>query len=299
MEKNIVSRSEFARLALVTAGAVTKALRSALAPAAVGKRIDANHPTAVKYIEDHDPDNSNSEAGPATGIDVLYEQAVAFFQSRGKISTSSLQREFKIGYNRAKRLTDTIRIADVVTIATKAAPPPPEKKAPPPPEKKALSPARVVKGHEARNNTKKSESLNKLNERIEQGETLHEIPDDIKAFVHMTLHELLTRFGTETAFNDWLKATKSIEDINEKRLKNAITRGELVSVKLVKVGVIEHFDTAFNKLLSDGAKTIARRVVAMNGAGRTVQDCEEFVADQISSFIKPAKAKIARTLKNV
>jgi len=114
----------------------------------------------------------------------------------------------------------------------------------------------------------------------------------------MTLRELIQRFGTDGAFVDWLKATKAIEDINEKRLKNAVTRGELVNIKLVKLGVIEHFETMFNKLLTDGAKTIARRITSMHGAGRSVEDCEAFAADQVSSFIKPAKAKIARALRN-
>ena len=125
-----------------------------------------------------------------------------------------------------------------------------------------------------------------------------EIPTDIKDFADMTLNELIQKFGTDTAFVEWLRATKSIEDINEKRLKNAVTQGELVDRKLIKKGVIEPFDTAFNKLLTDGAKTIARRVSSMANSGRPVVDCEKFVTGQISSFIKPMKAKIARTLRS-
>jgi len=106
------------------------------------------------------------------------------------------------------------------------------------------------------------------------------------------------RFGTATAFLDWLNATKRIEDINEKRIKNATTRGELVSRKLVQVGVIEVFESMFKKMLSDGSKTIARRVHAMAKADREVEDCEKFTADQIGSFIRPAKAKSTRALKN-
>ena len=268
MVKKLVSKSEFARLAGVSAAAVTKALRSGLRDAADGKRIDANHPVAVKYIQDKADAPTPSTTEPAPGIDPLYEAAVAHCQSIKRISISAIQRELKIGYARSKRIVDTMKGAGVVIDMLATQPTKPEP---------------VVKGHAAKNNAKKSEALAGITSDIENGRTLHEIPEDIKAFAHMTLAELIKRF----------------EDINEKRLKNAVTRGELISVRLVKTGVIEHFDTAFTKLLSDGAKTIARRVLAMGGAGRTVPECEEFVANQISSFIKPAKAKINRALKNV
>ena len=89
----------------------------------------------------------------------------------------------------------------------------------------------------------------------------------------------------------------AIEDINEKRLKNAQTKGELVSRELVKLGVIDPIDAAHIKLLTDGAKTIARRVTAMHDAGRPLDDVEKFVKNQITSFIRPIKAKVARALK--
>lgn len=289
MVKKLVSRSEFARMAGVSAAAVTKALRGPLRDVADGKRIDAGHPLAVKYIEE--------KAGamtpePASGIDPLYEYAVAHCQSNGRYTASNIQRGCRVGYNRACKILSMIEAANL----HKAAPPPPGKRpeplAPPP------KPANVVKGHTAAKNQREAESIAQIREEIENGGMIHEIPDDLDDFLDMTLRVIVTRYGTKTAFLDWLKATKSIEDINEKRLKNAQTRGELVNRSLVKLGVIEPFDTAFNKLLTDGAKTIARRVTAMSGAGRSVEDCEAFVADQISSFIKPAKAKIARALKN-
>ena len=52
------------------------------------------------------------------------------------------------------------------------------------------------------------------------------------------------------------------------------------------------------KLLTDGAKTIARRGTAMHDAGRDMLEIEKFVADQITSFIRPVKAKVARALRD-
>lgn len=128
---------------------------------------------------------------------------------------------------------------------------------------------------------------------------LFEIPEDIQAFADMTLRQLVEKFGTATRFLDWLNATKRIEDINEKRLKNAQTRGELVSRQLVKVGILDPVDTAHRKLLTDGAKTIARRVTAKNAAGDSLESVEEFVVDQLSSFIRPMKAQVSRIVKRI
>ncbi|MCH9712763.1 MAG: hypothetical protein K0U20_09085 [Proteobacteria bacterium] len=286
MVKNLISKAELSRRALVSAAAVTKASNSILKDAVEGRRIDANHPAVKKYIAEHTGATTDE---PATGIDPLYEDALRLCNENGRFTVSNISRGLKIGVARAKKIFATMQAAGT------------DKPGPLPPTANGAAPTTakpVVKGHGAKNHTKKTAALENLNDSIESGTTLHEIPEDIKAFADMTLAELIKRFGTDGAFVDWLRAVKSIEDINEKRLKNAVTRGELVSRNLIKVGVIEPFDTAFNKLLTDGAKTIARRVCAMNGAGRSVEDCEDFVADQVSSFIKPAKAKISRTLKN-
>ena len=98
---------------------------------------------------------------------------------------------------------------------------------------------------------------------------------------------------------DWLKAMKKIEHINEKRPKNTQTISELVSLDLVKIGVVEPFDTMCNKLLTNGVATITRRVTSISSAGRSVEDCEVFVADQVSSFIKVFKAESLRELASV
>ena len=123
-----------------------------------------------------------------------------------------------------------------------------------------------------------------------------EIPDNIQDFVDMTLREIIGRFGTETRFGDWLKATKQIEDIAAARIKNAASAGELVSRHLVKIGIIDPINSAHVRLLRDGSKTIAQRSTAMVKAGATPVEIEAFVEDQIASFIRPVKAKVRRAL---
>ena len=264
----------------MTSGAsVTRACATVLKGATVGKKIDANHKDTLKYIDDRVHGTTNE---PATGIDELYEAAIAVCRANQRYTQSNISRGLKIGVARAKKIFAMMQAAGTDKPGPARAP------------RATTTATPVVRGTNKVNHTKKTAAL----ENINNGTVIHEIPDDINKFADMTLRELIQRFGTDIAFLDWLKATKSIEDINEKRLKNAQTRKELVNIKLVKNGVVEHFETMFNKLLTDGAKTIARRVTSMHGAGRSVEDCETFVADQVSSFIKPAKAKIARALRN-
>jgi hypothetical protein len=158
-----------------------------------------------------------------------------------------------------------------------------------------LKPPRVIKGQELLKNERKSEALSNMFQPPRE----HEVPEAIEAFADMSLRQIIKRFGTEQAFVDWLKAGKEIEAIEEKRLKNAEKKGQLVNRELVKRGIIEPIDSMHIKLLTDGAKTLSRRVTTMHDSGETVETIEKFIAEHITSFIRPVKSKVARALKNV
>jgi len=217
MSKEIISRAEFARRANVSAAAVTKACTKRLIKAVVGKRIDAAHPDAIKYLESQKPK-----------VDIVING-------------------------------------------------------------ETFKPAESKRGWDAKNEQKKKD---------DQSQPI-EVPENIEEFADMSLRDIIDKFGTDVRFLDWLKATKEIEIINEKRIKNAISKNELVSRELVKFGIIDPIDSTFTKLLTDGSKTIARRATAMQDSGRSLADIEDFVKDQIASFIRPMKAKIKRSFKNV
>ena len=125
---------------------------------------------------------------------------------------------------------------------------------------------------------------------------LKQIPEDIRALIDMPLRALVAIFGTDRRFVDWLKAIKDIEEIQGRRLKSAKEEGVLVARRLVEVGVIDPIDTAHRQLMTDGAKTISVRLRAMADAGRTQQECEDFVREQIGSFVKPLKKKMAKAI---
>jgi hypothetical protein len=166
---------------------------------------------------------------------------------------------------------------------------------------------KIISGKNAAKETKKKEAakeaLKNIND-IEDPEIKEEdystidIPEDIREFADWSLRKIIFHFGTDVRFLDFLKALKAIEEINEKQLKNAKTKGELVSRELIKVFVIDIFNACFIKMLSDGARTITTRTIAMVKAKRKQSDILDFVVDTIASFIKPAKVKAKRGLKN-
>lgn len=124
------------------------------------------------------------------------------------------------------------------------------------------------------------------------------IDTNIRSVYRLTLGEIVEHFGTKQQFADWIKQAKELEEVHIKRLKSAVTEGKLVSRQLVKDGVFDPIDTCFRKLLTDGAKTIARRLHTMVEAGGSVDASEKYVRDQMTSHIRVMKAKVKRTLKN-
>lgn len=123
-------------------------------------------------------------------------------------------------------------------------------------------------------------------------------PGDMSELQSRSIGDILQEFGTEIAFLDWLRACKSIEDINEKRTKNAAANGLLISRDLVKLGVIEPIDTALTLMLTDAVKTSVRRLDAMQKTGATLKAREDYMREQLASVIRPLKAKLKRTMKN-
>lgn len=278
MVKKSVNKSEFARLAGVSAAAVTKAAKGPLLAAMDGKRVDVAHPVAVEYLAKQDRAQTPP---PATGVDPLYEEAVETCERTGRYSASNLQRELKIGYTRATRIVATMKAAGVTS----------HKNAPPDKREQSQPAPRAISGRQAANETKKRQPPPPQDQ-------IFEVPEDIQTFAEMTLRELVERFGTDNRFLDWLNATQKIEAINEKRLKNAQTKGTLISRELVKHSVIDTFNAAHLRLMKDGAKSIAAGVVSKHSGGAELSEVEAFVSDILGSFIKPIKSKITRVLKD-
>lgn len=260
----------------VSAQSVTEACRSKLAPAVFGSRIDAAHPAAVAYRKKKEERPTETSA-PAPGIDPLYEKALEIVWRDNRFSATHLRKTLKIDNERAKRIIMQLIAAQVIPVEGNIG-------------------GMVVKPRPISPPAKKSFRREKytLPENIDPPDV--DAPEDVSSIMGMTLREIITVYGTGQAFGDWLDATETIEKIHEKRLKNAQTEGKLVSRDLVKRGIIEPIETAHVRMMTDGAKTIARRTVAMVKAGRGQEPVEAFIRDQISSFIRPVKSKVKRAM---
>ena len=281
--RNVIKRAEFARLVGISAASVTRDCSTKLKAALVGKWIDADHPDAQEYIKKHKAKQEKNTI-TTTGLDPLYEDAISFCHEHGVYNAGVLRKGIGVGAERAKKIFEMMKFAGVVPEPGE----PPPKIERPPQIKQKLPP---VKGHAKKNLRKKAESLAKIKEN-----KIFEIPDEMEMFADMTLRELIQRFGSDIAFVDWLKATKLIEEINERRLKNAKTKNELVSRELVKRGIIEPIDAAHIKMLTDGVRTLNIKITTLVKSDETDKTKEDTISETITSFLKPVKEKIKKTL---
>lgn len=289
MAKNLQKRSEFAKLAGVAPSAITRQCRPGkpLAAACVGKRIDADHPAAVAYVESQQRPSWDEEIAQS-GTDPLYADAVEACQRANRWAAEFITEELGITRDRGRVLARLIRAA-----GAHGRPAPPDD--PPPP--KPLKPR--PRGQAAVKEAKKRAPPVDPAGTGEGGADAVEIPPEIQAFADMPLRELVRRFGSDVRFLEWLKAVEKLEVIEARRLKNAETAGRLVARDLVVKAVIDPFTSAHLRLISDGAKTIAAGAASKARAGAELQELEVYVADVIGSFLKPVKAKVARGLRDV
>ena len=286
MVKELVTRAEFSRRSDVSAASVTKACAGVLKNAVEGKRIDAKHKDAIAYLKKHSKEKAPTHVA---GIDPLYEDAVDVCKKANRYSANIIKQSLNIGTTRATKIFKTMTAAGDV----------PDKKEMKAAEKDIDAVVDSVieertkshkRGHVSKNEAKK--------QKPPSDDLILGAPDDIQGLADMSLRELMEKFGTDTRFVDWLRATKSIEDIAEKRLKNAEKSGELISRELVRIGIISVIDGAFTRMLSDGSKTIAVRAKAVIDAGGSQMDVELLVAKQLTSFINPTKSKMKRVLRD-
>lgn len=278
MVKNLVTRYKFSLMAGVTAAAITKACRGVLKGAVSGKRIDLNSQAAKDYLD------KQIKPVPKIGRDALYDDAVECCEQADRYSGEYLRGVFGIGSERARRIVETMRINGVI--------PKDAGKKLKPGEKQSIN--LTIPHVRGRAKLKEEKKYGKGN-----APKIFEIPEDIEEFADMSLRDVVSKFGTDVRFCDWLKATQLIESINEKRLKNAETKGDLVSRKLVKTSVISPIDTCHRRLLSDGARSLSIRVPAMHDAGDDQKKIEGYIHDQLTSFIRPMKSKVSRALRDI
>jgi len=77
----------------------------------------ANYLEEITRESSESSDGLGSSFGEDAETDALYDQAVEFVTESRKASISSVQRRFKVGYNRAARMIEDMEAAGVVSAA--------------------------------------------------------------------------------------------------------------------------------------------------------------------------------------
>jgi hypothetical protein len=134
---------------------------------------------------------------------------------------------------------------------------------------------------------------------VEVTRFLRDYPEDIRKLADKSLRELLGIFGTSEHFESWLKALKGMEDVHKQRLANLEKERQLINVNIVKTGIIEPFNNAHKRLLTDGVRSLSKRLVTMIRADADEEKCEEYIRERMMSFIKGAKATAIRILEEM
>ena len=270
MVKKLISRSDFAAKAGVSGAAISKACKGPLLDAVEGKFIDLNHKSAIAYLES----KKNGKTTPALeGIDSLYEEALEVCREAGRCSQTLLRDKLMIGSDRAKKLVALIQNANIQDFEKPAA-------------------EKVKREEKARPHTRGT-AAKKQQAIQEDDEELFELLDrNVAQYADMTLRDIVKKFGTATRFAEYLRAMKEISMIEDREIKIAQTKGELVHRDLVSQLIIEPIDSAHVKLMRDGSKTIAVRMAAMHGSGADINEMQLVTSELIASFIKPVKAKV-------
>lgn len=186
---------------------------------------------------------------------------------------------------------------------TKTAGPPPERKRKPtagrPPSEKGEESAQPPRRRGPRKGSSRSSSGADDGPAPNAAELAREVTgEEIEAYSHLSLDELVERFGTAIAFRDWLDARKKISEIREKDLKNDETEGRLIERELVRTHIFGAIEAGNRRLLGDAPKTIARRLYALAKSGAPIEEAEGVVREIMASQLKPVKATAARVLRN-
>ena len=121
---------------------------------------------------------------------------------------------------------------------------------------------------------------------------------DISSLLEIPLGQFIDEFGSQDGvkFKNWLLSVKTIEEINEKRIKNHKSKGDLISRDFVKTYIIDYVDSSNSKLLYDAVSTIAKVVIHAVEAGDTLQEVEIKIKNEISSQIKNIKKTVIKRL---
>lgn len=120
---------------------------------------------------------------------------------------------------------------------------------------------------------------------------------DLDLLPHMTITEVMFKYGTFEPFKDMVTALKIIEEVKIKKVEAQAKRQTYIPRDLVSQHVFPAVDNAFTKLVEDFPSSITKEVVSMVKAGTKPIEVEQLVRGKISKILKDVKANALRMLK--
>lgn len=176
------------------------------------------------------------------------------------------------------------------------APPPPKKfrktaEPKPPPVPRPAEPAPT---HKFRSTVVESTTVDPLEQ--QRADNMVRYEARIGKYLDWTLRDIVTHFGTDSTFKEFLTSTRVIEDIEAKRIKNAASRGDLISRDFVTSHVLTLVEQMTVRLLSDVPRRLTTQLYAQSKAGIECGEAERDAREVISQIIKNVKNEAERNL---
>ncbi len=324
--RKLISYAEFARLANIRSSTIAVIAKTILRHAVYEGRMDLNTDCALNYLKSR---TLKARRRQSNSKDPLYDKCLQICQEHQMFTITFVRKFFGVTIVRAEQLinlmlqnnevplfdkVDKILIPGIDSELTRDLTPSIcahkskknkiiediEKKID---ESEAVFIENIDKEMvEVQKNDEKVELSEDIKNEIalsERDDLYEELNGDVRKVAHLSLNEIVDKYGTITGFTDVLKASKLLQDLHEKKRKNAQADNELVSRELVKRDIFQPIDFLFNRLLTDGSKTIAKSVGNMVKSGSSPKECELFVSEKLGSFIKPFKKKTMNSSKYV
>ena len=167
---------------------------------------------------------------------------------------------------------------------------------PPPPPKKKESVTGVQSMQRRGRGRPPSKQIDDVGNVHELPSMLPHIPGlTMEEIEQLTILQVVERFGTAASVVDYLSAVKSIEDVRQKRIKNAELRGRLVARDAVKV-LFGFVDEAHSRMVSDTPARAAVVIRSLLDNDPSKEDIEKIIRDQIAAGLKGVKSKVSRSL---
>jgi hypothetical protein len=120
--------------------------------------------------------------------------------------------------------------------------------------------------------------------------------DLMNHFGNMTLFDIIKKHGSDNAFVKIVQAMKQVAEVEEKQLKLAKQRGEVIDRELVRRHLFGAIDAGNLKLLNDLPGSITRSVYSASKAGQRPEEAEKEVREMISSILQEVKTSAKRRL---